>query len=188
MDTPTPNAELPRYYLHADCFFEPHLVLKGSVVSTTAPPNQFMQPLNDAARVATEGFYDEEFSYIVDDPTAPNKKITIKHKPRADLRPVERPSGTRHTTTVEHLPSRATLAGQSLAEINTIRTAAPLSQRPGPATESVVPAQFMEAGGGRMSGLTETASGEVLKIDQPAPPPLDAKGRPSELKSNRVPA
>lgn len=94
----TASAEIPKYRLLADHFFEPNMVGKGSIVEYDGEPNHQMEPLNDAAEAALEAWFDYELP-VLDEKTGKQVIVDgekLTHRPRWQLRPPsQRPDAPR---------------------------------------------------------------------------------------------
>jgi hypothetical protein len=168
------QTELPRYYVKEAAFIAGELRDPGTVLKWGGGYGPHLEPLNDAARAVAEAWYEEEFTYKIDDPSNPGQKLTIKHKPRADLRPVEMGGsvgGPEPTFELENLPQRGTpQTDLSLAQLGMRKGT---DQRPGPAKNAVIPAEFYKASaeGPPAEAPIEDLSGAGLEVEIKAPPP-----------------
>ncbi len=119
--------ELPRYRLLQEAFFAPDMLPAGAEISYDGVPGDHLEPLNEAADLAMETWYNSEVPEY--DPKT--KELTGKMiKVRAGRRPTPYEATLPSNVTIESMPPEGGEKVQSLAEIMALRK--PTQQRPGP--------------------------------------------------------
>jgi hypothetical protein len=132
-----PEGQVPKYRLLERCFLEPHLLDPDSVITTWAEPHNGWRPLNPAARLELERWYDKP-AFVYDDKF---KKVMDKNGepelqfPNRRWRFVNESGRADGATPIEYdlvaAPRKKAETIKSLQELTFERK--PTDQRPGPA-------------------------------------------------------
>jgi hypothetical protein len=115
------SANIPKYELLADHFFEPEVVGKGSIIEYDGEPNHNMRPLNKEAEEALERWFSAELP-VLDEKTGKHvrnaKDEPQFHQPRHELRPVEQRAPAKAAgIRVVSGPPAVELKGKQLADL-----------------------------------------------------------------------
>ena len=126
-----PQREIPEYRLKEPSFFAPNLLPKGSTIRYDGEPGNHLEPLNEAAYLRLEAWYDYEVDEL--DPTT-RKPTGNKLKPRLKFKPGDYVASDHSVAHVVALPEEQKPGGMGLAE--SLNTHKATDQRPPPAMES----------------------------------------------------
>lgn len=125
-----PQREIPEYRLVEPAFFEPNLLPKGSTIKWDGEPGNHLEPLNEAAYLRLEEWYNFEVDEI--DPKT-MKPTGLKLRPRMKFKSTIYNPAAVHEATVMALPEPRKETAMSLTE--SLNTHKPTPQRPPPSME-----------------------------------------------------